>query len=145
MGSNPQINGHRICLLDDDLSVLKSTSRLLASDGWSVQPFDNPAEFLQYAETHSPRVAVLDVIMPQMNGLEVQEQLRTRSPSTKVIMLTSKDDPSIRQRALAGGAYGFLIKPVKDDEFLASIAAVAGNGNGAREKANSATPSGPTH
>ena len=110
-----------VCLVDDDASVLKATSRLLASSGWKVESFLDPIVFLRYAEASKPRIAVLDVIMPIMNGLEVQTQLRTVSPSTRVIILTSKDDPSVRSKAMAAGATGFFLKPVDDDEFLAGI------------------------
>ena len=124
-------NGHvlTVCLVDDDASVLKATSRLLASSGWTVESFLDPIAFLRYAEASRPRVAVLDVIMPVMNGLEVQNELRSVSPSTRVIILTSKDDPSVRSKALAAGATAFFLKPVDDDEFLASIEAAA---NGTR-------------
>jgi two-component system response regulator HydG len=110
-----------ICLVDDDPSVLKATSRLLVSSGWTVESFLDPVEFLRYAETSQPRLVVIDILMPIMNGLEVQSRLRTVSPSTRVIVLTSKDDPSVRSKATAGGASAFFLKPVDDDEFLAGI------------------------
>ena len=118
-----------ICLVDDDASVLKATSRLLASSGWKVESFLDPIAFLRYAEASRPRVAVLDVIMPVMNGLEVQTQLQTVSPATRVIILTSKDDPSVRSKAMAAGATGFFLKPVNDKEFLAGVEAAASNHN----------------
>ena len=119
----------RIGLLDDDPSVLKATKRLLASDGWTVQAFSDPASFLQYARTDSCGVAVLDVLMPIMNGLEVQSRLRDVSPSTRVIILTSIDDPAVHSRALDAGARAVLIKPVDDEDFLREIQAAALNGN----------------
>ena len=110
-----------VCILDDDASVVKSTSRLLLSAGWNVDSFTDPIEFLRHAETCQPRVAVLDILMPVMNGLEVQQRLRTISPATRVIILTSKDDPSVRTRALGAGASAFFVKPISDEEFLAGI------------------------
>ena len=114
-----------VCLLDDDPSVLKATGRLLSSVGWKVEPFADPVEFLRYAETHCPQLVVLDIRMPVMNGLEVQTRLRKISPSTKVVVLSSKDDPSIRSRAMESGASAFFHKPVQDDEFLAGIESIA--------------------
>jgi len=82
-----------VCLLDDDPSVLKATSRLLHSAGLGVETFSEPDPFLNFAKSHCPSVAVVDIIMPHMNGLEVQNRLRKVCPSTRVIILTSKDDP----------------------------------------------------
>ena len=110
-----------VCLLDDDPSVVKATSRLLSSAGWRVESFTDPFEFLRHAETCQPRVVVLDILMPTMNGLEVQKRLRYISPASRVVVLTSKDDASVRTEALNYGAAAFFIKPVDDDEFLAGI------------------------
>ena len=87
-----------VCLLDDDPSVVKATSRLLSSAGWKVDSFTDPFEFLRHAESCQPRVVVLDILMPAMNGLEVQTRLRSVSPSTRVIVLTAKDDSWVFKR-----------------------------------------------
>ena len=116
-----------VFLLDDDPSVLKSISRLLSSAGWEVETFTDPHLFLEHAQRQLPAVAVIDILMPLMNGLEVQVRLRNVSPSTQVIVLTSNDDPSVRSRAMAAGASAFLLKKVDDDALPASVAsAVAG-------------------
>jgi FixJ family two-component response regulator len=119
----------RIGLLDDDPSVLKATKRLLVSAGWEVDTFTDPMSFLCHTETNPPRVAVIDILMPVMNGLEVQSRLRDLSPSTRVIILTSSDDPSVRNRAIKAGATAFFLKPVNDDEFLSGIESAATNGS----------------
>jgi FixJ family two-component response regulator len=110
-----------ICLLDDDPAVLKGITRLLLSADWSVQAFTDPHQFLLYAETHRTPVAVLDVWMPEMNGLEVQSRLRELSPSTRVIIFTGRDDPVVRTTALKAGASAFFIKPFDDEEFLTAV------------------------
>jgi FixJ family two-component response regulator len=110
-----------VCVLDDDPSVLKAMSRLLSAEGWKVQSFLDPIVFLSYADAHRPEVVVLDILMPIMNGLEVQAQLRTLSPSTRVLILTSKNDPSVRSKAIDAGASAFFLKPVNGDDFLAAI------------------------
>ena len=114
-----------IYLLDDDSSILKSTGRLLDSAGWKVEAFTDPIAFLEQARMHCPGVAVIDILMPEMNGLEVQTRLRQISPSTRVIMLTAKDDPSVRRVAMNGGASAFFIKGVESGEFLAGVKAAA--------------------
>jgi FixJ family two-component response regulator len=117
----PNIITDVICLLDDDPSVLKAVARLLSSAGWQVQPFSDPEKFLEYAKIHRAPVAVIDVWMPLMNGLEVQSRLREISPSTRVIVFTGKDDPLVRCTALNAGASAFLTKPFDDEELLTAI------------------------
>jgi FixJ family two-component response regulator len=118
-----------VYLLDDDFSILKATRRLLDSAGWKVQVFTDPVAFLEQAAKHCPDVAVIDIFMPIMTGLEVQTRLQRVSPSTRVIMLTAKDDPSVRRIAMNGGASFFFIKGVESGEFLAGVKAAADSGN----------------
>jgi FixJ family two-component response regulator len=110
-----------ICLLDDDPAVLKGITRLLSSAGWNVKQFSDPEQFLVYGRTHRPPIAVIDVWMPVMSGLEVQSRLRQISPSTRVIIFTGKEDPLVRSAALNGGACAFFTKPFDDEEFLTAI------------------------
>jgi len=110
-----------VCLLDDDPSVLKGLGRLFSSADLDAKTFDDPREFLRYAQTHRPAVALIDVCMPQMSGLEVQSQLDKISPSTRVIIFTGKDDPLVRSTALNAGASAFLTKPFDDEELLTAV------------------------
>jgi FixJ family two-component response regulator len=110
-----------VCLLDDDPSVLKAVGRLLSSAGWRVKQFSEPDEFLVYAKIQRVPVAVIDVWMPVMSGLEVQSRLRELSPSTRVIIFTGKDDPRVRSTALNAGASAFLTKPFDEDELLTAV------------------------
>jgi len=112
-----------ICLLDDNLSVLRATRRLLKSAGWEAETFDDPTAFVDHIHTHQPTVAVIDMLMPVMNGLEVQSRIHHISPSTRVIILTSTDDPAVETNALVAGAFGFFCKPVDPERFLAKIEA----------------------
>jgi FixJ family two-component response regulator len=96
-------------------------ARLFESADLHVKTFNNPETFLDYARTHRPQVALIDVCMPQMSGLEVQSQLRKISPSTRVIVFTGNDDPLVRSTALNAGALAFLTKPFDDEELLTSV------------------------
>jgi len=107
-----------VCLLDDDLSMLKALDRLLKSDGFNVERFSDPVAFLSAVGKSPRKVAILDVWMPDMNGLEVQAALRKDSPKTRIIFISGRDDPSVRQTALEAGAYGFLSKPFDDEVLL---------------------------
>jgi FixJ family two-component response regulator len=114
-------NAFVVCLLDDDPSVLKGLGRLFSSADLHTEMFSDPEGFLRYAQTHRPVVALIDVHMPQMNGLEVQSQLRRISPSTRVIIFTGKEDPRVRSTALDGGASAFFTKPFDDEELLTAV------------------------
>jgi two-component system response regulator MprA len=118
-----------VYLLDDDTSVLKATSRLLDSVGWKVEAFTDPIEFLERAATYCPELVVIDILMPEMHGLEVQTRLQRVSPSTRVIVLTARDDPSVRRMAMNAGASAFFIKGVESSEFLAGVKAAADSRN----------------
>jgi len=118
-----------VYLLDDDPSILKATRRLLDSVGWKVEAFSDPIAFLEHAAIHCPELAVIDIVMPDMNGLEVQTRLRRVSPSTRVIVLTAKDDASVRRMAMNSGASAFFLKGVESGEFLAGVKAAADSGN----------------
>jgi len=118
-----------VYLLDDDASVLKATRRLLDSVGWNVEAFTDPIAFLGRAAVDSPSVAVIDIRMPDMNGLDVQKHLQRVAPSTRIIVLTSKDDPAVRATAINAGAYAFFVKGVDNREFLARIEAAADSKN----------------
>ena len=114
-------NAFVVCLLDDDPSVLKGLGRLFASADLQAATFSDPEEFLHYVRTHRPAVVLIDVHMPQMNGLEVQSQLRRISPSTRVIIFTGKDDPLVRSTAMNAGALAFLTKPFDDEALLTAV------------------------
>jgi FixJ family two-component response regulator len=115
-----------ICILDDDFSVLNSLRELLDSDGWEARTFDNPELFLAYAREHPVKLAVLDVWLPQMTGIEVQERLREVSPDTIVVVITGREESAIRVAAMEAGAYGFLAKPFDDDVFLGLVRSALG-------------------
>jgi len=107
-----------IWLLDDDVSMLKALGRLMRSAGLITEKFSNPIAFLARLKNAQCRVAILDVWMPQMNGLEVQARLRRESPETEIIFITGRDDPSVRQNALNAGAFAFLTKPFEDEALV---------------------------
>jgi FixJ family two-component response regulator len=111
-----------ICILDDDASVRYSIVQLLDSDGLKALSFENAETFFAHARRHAVRLAVLDVWMPEVGGLQVQVRLREVSPDTKVIVMTGRETPAIRAAALEGGAFAFLAKPFDDEVFLSLVA-----------------------
>jgi two-component system response regulator FixJ len=121
MMSQEKTAAENVCLVDDDAAVLKSIGRLLASDGFSVRPFDKPTSFLTYLRTHPVSVVVLDIWMGEMNGLDVQAQIAALSPGTHVIIVTGREDSKVKQTALRAGAVAFFSKPFDDGQFLGAV------------------------
>ena len=117
------ITGEAIYVLDDDPSVLKSIGRLLASEGFRFRAFSDPESLLASISGHPVPVVVLDVWMEKMTGLEVQLKLSHLSPATRVIIMTGRTDPGVRQTAMGMGAAAFLVKPFDDEEFVTVLRA----------------------
>jgi len=110
-----------VCLVDDDPSVLRSTGRLLASDGFAVRRFDRGKDFIAYVESHEVPLVVLDIWMEKMTGLEVLARLCAISPQTKVIVITGREDSAARITTMQTGIVAFLIKPFDDEQFLEAV------------------------
>ena len=121
MTSSEKSDTEIVCLVDDDLSVLKSIERLLASDGFSVCAFNKPKEFLTYVQAHAVPLVVLDIWMEEMSGLEVQAQLSALSPQTRVIIITGREDQTAKLAALESGVIAFFTKPFDGDQFLNAV------------------------
>ena len=113
-----------IAIVDDDESVCRAMSRLVRSLGMETKEFASGREFVDRIETtpsFQPDCVVLDVQMPGMNGLEVQERLASRGSRLPVIFITAYDEPGVRDRALAAGAVAFLHKPFNDESFITTL------------------------
>jgi FixJ family two-component response regulator len=121
MTSSEKSDTEIVCLVDDDLSVLKSIERLLASDGLSVRAFNKPKEFLTHVQAHTVPLVVLDIWMEEMSGLEIQAQLSALSPNTRVIIMTGREGATTRSTATDMGASAFLTKPFDDEQFLCAV------------------------
>ena len=114
-------SSHVVCLVDDDLALRKSVSRLLESDGFAVQAFAEPHEFLNFLAAHSVEVAVLDIWMDGMTGMELMAHLCAQSPRTRVIFITGREDRAAERTVKQAGAYAFFLKPFDDEQFLSSV------------------------
>jgi FixJ family two-component response regulator len=110
-----------ICLVDDDVAVVKSISRLLASDGLAVRAFTKPKEFSAHVKMHAISLVILDIWMEEMNGLEVQAHLSTISPNARVIIMSGWQDAQVRLTSLHLGAIAFFSKPFRDTQFLSAV------------------------
>lgn len=112
-----------VFVVDDDPAVLKSLSRLLRASQVNVVTFGSPQEFLERYDPHTPGCLVLDVAMPGLNGLELQEALRVKGSAIPIIFLTGHGDIPMSVQAMKGGALDFLTKPVQDKDLLKAVEA----------------------
>ena len=110
-----------VCLVDDDASVRKSIARFLESSGFKVDAFSEPEAFLGYLAAHSVPVAILDIWMENMTGMELLAHLCARSPKTRVIFITAHEDPAAEATVRQAGAFAFFIKPFDNKRFLAAV------------------------
>jgi len=113
-----------IAVVDDDASVCRAISRLLRSLGMNADTFTSGHQFIEQIETmpsFHPDCVVLDVQMPGMNGLEVQEFLVRSENPLPVIFITAHDEAGVRERALQAGAVAFLRKPFNEEWFIKTL------------------------
>jgi len=110
-----------VFVVDDDPSFLRGITRLLRAAGLTVAPFPSAARFLEEHDPARPGCLVLDLAMPGINGLELQDALSARGSERPIIFLTGRADVPASVRALKHGAVDFLTKPVTDSTLLDAI------------------------
>ncbi len=113
----------RILIVDDELSILKYLRANLEAEGYEVLMAMDGVQALQTLEAESPDLVVLDIMMPEMDGLEVCRRLREWS-QLPIIMLSARDDESDKVQCLDLGADDYITKPFGKDEFIARVRAV---------------------
>jgi FixJ family two-component response regulator len=111
-----------VFLVDDDARVVKALSRLLRVKGYDVRSYTSPQDFLTNHDATVPGCAVLDVSMPGLDGLELQQTLAANRSHRAVIFITGKGDIPTSVRAMKAGAIDFLTKPVSNQDLLGAIA-----------------------
>lgn len=110
-----------VYIVDDEEPVRKALSFLTKSDGLASKSFATAQLFLDSLERIGPGCLLLDVCMPDMNGLELQEVLRERNEEIPVIIMTGHADVPTAVRAMKGGASDFIEKPIDSEALLARI------------------------
>lgn len=118
--TSPPLTG-TVFIVDDDEAVRSSLRLLMRSVGLSAQTFASANEFLTAFDPRSPGCIVLDVRMPGMSGLELQEALNLRGATTPVIFITGHGDVPMAVEAIQSGAFDFLQKPFRDQDLLDRI------------------------
>jgi FixJ family two-component response regulator len=109
-----------IFVVDDDISVREALEGLIRSEGWETETFESAEAFLARPRALVPSCLVLDVSLPDLNGLDLQKRLADRS-DMPIIFITGYGDVPMTVQAMKAGAAEFLVKPFGDEALLSAI------------------------
>jgi FixJ family two-component response regulator len=123
-----------VFIVDDDASVCKALNRLIRSVGLKAESFPSANEFLNREPHDGPACLVLDVRMPGLSGLDLQNELAARDYPIPIIFITGHGDIPMSVKAMKAGAVDFLPKPFSDQELLDAIHAAIEKDAHAREE-----------
>jgi FixJ family two-component response regulator len=115
--------GGTVFLVDDEPGMLKALTRLLEAEGFTVRAFTSAKTFLESYHAEALGCVVLDVVMPELDGLELQQRLTQSGVLLPIVFLTGHGDIPMSVRAIKAGALDFLTKPVKDADLLRAVRA----------------------
>ena len=110
-----------VFVVDDDVSVRESLQSLIAWAGWKAETFSSARDFLARPVDHTPSCLVLDVELPDLNGLDLQERIAAERSDLPIIFITGHGDIPMTVRAMKAGAAEFLTKPFERDVLLNAI------------------------
>jgi FixJ family two-component response regulator len=113
-----------LSVVDDDESVRESLPDLLRELGFAARAFSSAEEFLLSDCVEKTKCLILDIAMPGMSGLDLQQELRRRRQEIPVIFITAQKDEAIREQAFKQGAVNLLYKPFSDTALLEALNAV---------------------
>ena len=133
-GDEPGATGNFISIIDDDESVLRTTTRLIESFGFRTAAFESAEMFLTSGQLHETSCLIVDVRMPSMNGLQLQSQLAAANCRIPIIFITAYEDKESHRRAMQAGAVAFLAKPFTDEQLLQWIRSALPQEKGSMEK-----------
>ena len=110
-----------VFVVDDDISVRESLELLIDFAGWHPETFASAEEFLAHPRISKPSCLVLDISLPNLNGLELQKVIATDRVDIPIIFITGHGDVPMTVQAMKGGAVEFLTKPIDEDALMTAI------------------------
>src|SRR5690242_9254916 len=110
-----------VYIVDDDISVREALEALIQEAGWRPSVFASAKDFLSHRRASSPSCLILDVSLPDLNGLDLQQQIAADQAGMPIIFITGHGDVPMTVRAMKAGAIEFLTKPFADDVLLDAI------------------------
>ncbi len=110
-----------VFVVDDDVSVRESLEALIVTEGWRAECFASARDFLTRPRVEAPSCLILDINLPDLNGLELQQQIAGERLDMPIIFITGYGDIPMTVRAMKAGAVEFLTKPFAEDDLLGAI------------------------
>src|SRR5580704_14971757 len=110
-----------VVVVDDDISLRESLELLIQNEGWQPLLFESAQEFLTQLPTVVPSCLILDVNLPDLSGLDIQQRISDAKSSTPIIFITGYGDIPTSVRAMKAGAAEFLTKPLDDEVMIQAI------------------------
>jgi FixJ family two-component response regulator len=107
-----------IAIVDDEVSIRRALARLLYTAGWQATTFPSAEAYLQADMQAPPDCLVIDVWLPGMTGVDLQEHLVATGSTQPVVIITGRDDLHMRMRAMQAGAVAYLLKPLDGQDLL---------------------------
>ncbi len=115
-----------LLVVDDAAFMRMRCSKLLTESGYQVIEAENGVQAVQQYQTHHPDAVLLDITMPEMDGLTALREIRKLDPNAKVAMVTAMGQQSTVMEALKAGARDFVLKPFQSDRVLATVKKLVG-------------------
>jgi len=110
-----------LSVIDDDEMLRESLPELLREFGFAARAFSSGQEFLSSNYVDETRCLILDVAMPEMSGLDLQQELKRRGQAIPIIFISGQKDEDVRKQAFRQGAVKFLYKPFSDSDLLEAV------------------------
>lgn len=110
-----------VCVVDDDVSIRESLELLCLQEEWQPKLFETAEEFLRYELPSVPNCLILDVYLPDLNGLDLQDRIAADRSATPIIFLSGHGDIPMTVRAMKAGAVEFLTKPFDNEMLLTAV------------------------
>ena len=130
----PQESDALVAIVDDDPSVRRGLQRLIRSAGWKVETFASAQEFLARPSAISPSCLVLDLQLPGLSGLDLQQRMADLGLDIPVVFLTGQGNIPASVKAMKAGAIEFLTKPVDEQNLLKAIEEAIGRDRRTRQQ-----------
>jgi FixJ family two-component response regulator len=123
-----------VYLVDDDDLVLQSLTSVLEAEGFEVRPFSSPLRFLSEHDSNIPGCAILDLVLPDSSGLDLQKSIAKAGAGRPVIFISGKSDIATAVAAIRNGAVDFLVKPFSNETLLQAVKDAIRKDQAARKK-----------